>query len=289
MKDQRAWCERSEFYLKHTMRAARWMSFLIVCWLVQQGCASINLPPGLAGREQIVVDAPQNRKILAVVARPKGDGPFPIVVVLHGTDGLRQRYVKLGEQFARQGFVAVTGCWFGGHYFFRGKPDFSGNAPHDDAIACPQGPSYKYVTIEATNDVAAIIEEARKLPGVRPDRVGLFGHSRGGMIALLTASQGRNVQAVVASAAFYLKRRSPDTPPILLAETLASPVLLLHGTKDQLVDIQELPEYERTLRNLAKSVEIQIYEGAPHDLPFERATQDDVFQRAVTFFQKHLR
>lgn len=235
------------------------------------------------------MDAPQGRKILAAVARPKGDGPFPVVVVLHGTDGFRQRYIELAEEFAKRGFVAVAGCWFGGHYFFRGRFEPSGRAPHYDAIACPQGPTYKWATLAATDDVTAIIEGSRKLPGIRPDRVGLFGHSRGGVVALLTASHRRNAQAVVASAAHYLKRRSPDTPPIMVAERLAAPVLLLNGTADELVDIQELREYESTLRNLGKAVEIQIYEWGPHDLPFDQATQDAVFQRALTFLQKYLR
>ncbi|MBI4242378.1 MAG: dienelactone hydrolase family protein, partial [Candidatus Rokubacteria bacterium] len=142
-------------------------------------CASTDPRDALAEPQWIDADAPDGRKIRAFVARPKGDGPFPIVVVLHGTDGFRQRYVYLAQDLARHGFVAVAGCWFGGHYFWRGRIDPSGSAPHQDAIHCPRGPEFKAASLPAKQDVLAIVEAARKLPGVQPRRVGLFGHSRG--------------------------------------------------------------------------------------------------------------
>lgn len=262
--------------------------FVLALGLLQPGCATIDPRGALASREWIEVNAPENRKIKAIIARPKGDGPFPIIIILHGTDGFRHRYVELAEAFAKQGFVAIAGCWFGGHYFFRGRFEPSGRAPHHDAITCSEGPVYKWATFAATRDVTAIIEAARKLPEVKPDRIGLFGHSRGGVVALLTASIGGNVQAVATSAAHYLKRQSPDTPVINMAEMLTTPVLLLNGTADELVHVQEATEYVRVLRRLGKPVEMHIYEGAPHDLPFDWDTSEDVFRRAVTFFRKYL-
>lgn len=250
--------------------------------------ASVDAQGGLARSQWIKIDGPEGGTIHAFVSRPRGDGPFPIVVVLHGTDGFRQRYVYLAEDLAKHGFVAVAACWFGGHYFWRGRFDQSGRSPHPDAIHCPDGPAYKWASLAATKDVTAIVEAARKLPGVLPQRVGLFGHSRGGVIALVTASSGGDVQAVVASAAHY-RQRARDASPLELAGSLTAPVLLLNGTRDPLIDIGELQEYERRLRELGKAVEAHAYDGAPHDLPFELGTQSDVLRRAVTFFQKHLR
>lgn len=287
----------------------------ILTLLLLAGCASLDTRGRLVSREWIEMYAPDGRKIRAFVARPQGDGSFPVVLVLHGTDGFRRRYLELAEEFARRGFVAVAGCWFEGRYYWPlgrapqpDAPPQPDTIEDTDAIECPHGPRYEWGSLGATGDVMAIIEAAQKLRGVRSGRVGLFGHSFGALIALLTASMergsegmvkgeggvaflvpGGNVQAVVASAAFYSGLREPaNARPVDLARHLAAPVLLLHGANDAVVDVREAREYELTLRELGKPVERHIYTGAPHDVPFDALTRDDVMQRAVTFFQKHL-
>lgn len=129
----------------------------------------------------------------------------------------------------------------------------------------------------------------RELPGVRSDRVGLFGHSRGATAALLVASTGGNVQAVVASSPSGPGATGgPDTVPLTLAERLGAPVLLLHGTADETVPVQLTRRYEQALRALGKPVEAVYYEGAGHELPFNATTAPDVVRRAVAFFDQHL-
>jgi hypothetical protein len=50
----------------------------------------------------------------AAIARPSGTGPFPAVLVLHGTHGFARQYVEWANDLARGGFIAVAGCWFSG-------------------------------------------------------------------------------------------------------------------------------------------------------------------------------
>jgi len=51
----------------------------------------------------------------AAVARPPGKGPFPVIVLLHGTHGFAREYVRLAHDLARtSGVVAVAGFWFAG-------------------------------------------------------------------------------------------------------------------------------------------------------------------------------
>src|SRR5262245_35872111 len=70
-----------------------------------------------AGTETLAVQwfrvvVPDRGAMLAAVARPSGRGPFPVVVVLHGTHGFARQYVQLAQDLARVGFIAVAGCWF---------------------------------------------------------------------------------------------------------------------------------------------------------------------------------
>ncbi len=135
----------------------------------------------------------------------------------------------------------------------------------------------------------ALIEAARNLPGVKPDRVGLFGQSRRAAVALLVASTGGDVQAVASSGAPYTHLpRADEVPPITMVKNLQAPLLMLHGTADEIVDVQQARDYERVIRELGKPVEAHYYEGAPHLLPFMPQTREDVIQRAIAFFRKHL-
>ena len=94
--------------------------------------ASTQTTPGALKRSPIVtaIDAPAGTEALAVqwvsvavpdvgfmvaaVARPAGAGPFPVVVLLHGTHGFARQYVQWAQDLARGGFLAVAGCWFSG-------------------------------------------------------------------------------------------------------------------------------------------------------------------------------
>src|SRR5215470_12052868 len=70
---------------------------------------------------------------------------------------------------------------------------------------------------------SGIVQAARTLPGARPDRIGLFGHSRGGGPILSYILGAGNVQAVVLNSAGY---------PSGLSTRVNAPILILHGTAD---------------------------------------------------------
>lgn len=128
----------------------------------------------------IVVEGPERARLQAVVFKPPGNGPFPIVVVLHGSDGVHQGYVQWAPNFARAGFVTVVGCWFG---------TSQGQYP------CQAVPGLMAPNLQATKNVVALIDAGRRVPGVSRDRVGLVGNSLGGGMVAIAASAGADVQA----------------------------------------------------------------------------------------------
>src|SRR5580765_1918407 len=94
----------------------------------------------------------------AAVARPSGTGPFPAVLVLHGTHGFARQYVEWANDLARGGFIAVAACWFSG----------GGGAGANEVtppIPCPEVPplgSGEYP--EAVQFVDALVQATRALP-----------------------------------------------------------------------------------------------------------------------------
>jgi dipeptidyl aminopeptidase/acylaminoacyl peptidase len=65
------------------------------------------------------------------------------------------------------------------------------------------------------------------------------------------------------------------------------PVLILHGSDDRRVPVLRARELQGVLKKFGAPHEIQIYEGQPH--VFAPATMLDAAERAVNFFDHHLR
>ena len=62
----------------------------------------------------VKVAVPDLGVMRAAVARPSGTGPFPAVLILHGTHGFARQYLEWANDLARAGFIAVAACWFSG-------------------------------------------------------------------------------------------------------------------------------------------------------------------------------
>src|SRR5262249_59283097 len=124
------------------------------------------------------------------VVSPRGNGPFPAIVILHGSHGFAKEYVDLARSFARSGFVAMAGCWFSGR---------SGEGTRFiTPIECPDAPPVSLASSDSAYlAVEALVRTVRDQPQVRPDPVALFGHSRGGRAALPYVLTHRVVQALI--------------------------------------------------------------------------------------------
>ena len=78
---------------------------------------SVEPPAGTAdlGVRWMQVKAPDLGGVMLIaIARPSGAGPFPAVIVLHGTHGFAREYVQLALALAKQGVLGVAACWFSG-------------------------------------------------------------------------------------------------------------------------------------------------------------------------------
>ncbi|HEU4892644.1 MAG TPA: dienelactone hydrolase family protein [Vicinamibacterales bacterium] len=222
--------------------------------------------------------------LLAAVARPSSPGPHPVVVVLHGTHGFAQEYVRWAQDLARGGFLAVAACWFSGG---------SGGGAQGVTlpIPCPQIPPLtRDAYPEAVRYIDVVVKAARALPDARADRLGLVGHSRGGGETLQYLLAVGGVQAVVLHAAGHGYR------PVTRATEFNVPMLLLHGTADGPADgggvntqIALAREFEAALVRNRKPIEAHYYEGGGHNTYFTNAVQrDDELKKMIAFLRRHL-
>jgi dienelactone hydrolase len=237
--------------------------------------------------EWVTVTAPDVGMMLAAVARPSGTGPFPAVVLLHGSHGFAREYVQLAEALARGGVVAVAPCWFTGG---EGPGTKVVSAP----IPCPDAPPISEPGGRlAVRTVSALVQAVRTLPDVQADSIGLFGHSRGSgaTLAYLLGDSDPAVRAAVLENGGY--------PPDLSARAaqVKAAVLILHGGVfkandggSPLTKAEMARAFEAALKRAGKPVESTYYEYGGHNSLFSDAKQrEDEVRRMVAFYTRHLR
>jgi pimeloyl-ACP methyl ester carboxylesterase len=128
-------------------------------------------------------------ELAGTLTLPEGDGPFPVALLISGS-GPQDRneeimghkpFLVLADYLTRRG-VAVL------RFDDRGVGESGG----DFASA---------TTLDFTRDVLAGVEYLKTRPEIDPNRIGLIGHSEGGLIAPLAASQSSDVAFIVLMAA----------------------------------------------------------------------------------------
>ena len=232
----------------------------------------------------INITVPDVGGLIAAVARPSGTGPFPSILLLHGSHGFANEYVRLAQDLAGGGLLSVAACWF--------REGGGAGTRFITPIVWPSAPPRSDpVSHEAMQTVSALVQAVRSLPDARPESIGLFGHSRGGGAALNYMLHSGDVQAGVLSSSRYPQQLAD------LAAEMKVPVLMLHGTADRQADggteftkIEMARSFERALRTAGKTVEAVYYEGGRHNDIFDSSVRyQDELQRSLAFFEHHLR
>ena len=233
--------------------------------------------------EWINIAVPDVGGLIAAVARPNGIGPFPSVLLLHGSHGFAHEYVRLAQDLASGGLLSVAACWF--------REGSGAGTRFITPIVWPNAPPRPDpLSHEAMQTVSALVQAVRSLPDVRPESIGLFGHSRGGGAALNYMLRSSDVQAGVLSSSRYPQQLTH------LTAGMKAPVLMLHGTADHPADggteftkVEMARSFEQALRAAGKTVEAVYYEGGRHNDIFDSSARyHDELQRSMAFFKHHL-
>ena len=256
----------------------------------------------------VVYGTAQGTPLLLDLAMPKtGNGPFPVVVFLHGggwSEGNRQEMNHFIEGVAGLGYVGVTVA-------YRLVPAARFPAQLEDCKAA----------------VRWLRANAAKYR-INPKRIGVVGFSAGGHLASMLGVTGKNdglegaggnpdqssrVQAVVsffgltdfstrdwprdlengviepflggsfANHADEYRRASPIT----YVTSDAPPFLFFHGSEDKLVPVDQSKQLGEKLRNAGVFAEVNVLEGEGHG--FTDAANQKAMRRMLDFLDAHLK
>lgn len=233
------------------------------------------------------------KRIEFLWAKPKGIGPWPAIVLMHGHQiGKRlggEIYVQNGvlNAMTDRGYVAISVSIPG-----YGKSD----GPPDHC-----GPFTQNAFIE-------VINHFRKLPFIKADKICIYGFSNGASTAAMVASKDDRISAVVLVGGIYdLVEAYPKLSNKIMvdyidretgssegafkersafyhADNIRSPVLLLHGENDYVVGPYQAEALASKLRLNGVPVRLKVYQHTEHRIPFSEQMEE-----IYPFLEKYLK
>jgi dipeptidyl aminopeptidase/acylaminoacyl peptidase len=223
----------------------------------------------------------------------------PMAVIVHGGPASAHR---AGWPNVVAGVLASRG-----YYVFLPNP--RGSFGHGNAFTEGNVKDFGYGDL---SDVLAGVDEVVKAFPVDEKRLGLWGWSYGGYMAMWTATQTRRFGAIVAGAGIsnwqsyygtnlidqwmlpYFGASVYDDPgvyarssPITFIKNARTPTLILHGERDAEVPAPQGYEFWHALKALGVPTQLVIYEGEGHSIR-KPAHKKDRVTRTVEWFDRHL-
>jgi carboxymethylenebutenolidase len=208
-----------------------------------------------------------------LVFRPQGPGPFPAILLNHGSgrtaEDLKRlgpyegNAEKLGPVFVRHGYVFL-------YLFRRGvgpSTDQGANAVdlmnRESAARGEEARNTLQLQLLEGREMAdarAALAFLRALPEVNARKIGVIGHSFGGSLTVLMAEREADLRAIVLfSAAGYSFDRSPRLRQRLLAALphIAAPLFSVQAENDY--SLSSGKALDRRLKELGKPHVLKIY------------------------------
>ena len=214
---------------------------------------------------------------------PEGKGPFPVIVALHGyipaseykTLDYSTRYA---DSIARKGYIVL-------------HPNLR-NFPPSDSVGRQQDYLAGY-TIDVLNMLAHVQEMAGQ-PGIFENadltRMGIWGHSLGGGIALRVVGLVDEIKAAVLYAAVSQRysNRNAGFEVFNYKDTMVA-YSVHHGMDDDVISIGSSQQLCLQLEDAGKMPECFYYEDQPHTF-YWQGDRDALFiKRTIEFFDRYLK
>ncbi len=179
-----------------------------------------------AGAERLAIALDEGGEVEAFLGVPRGEGPFPLVVVFHGNAECVDTMERARREYSARGWAVLT-------------PEYRGYGRSAGE------PSQRSIV----SDVVAFVDRVVKRPEIDASRVVYHGRSLGGAVAVQVAKE-RPPRAMILESTFTSVAGMAmryGVPPFLVKNPFrtdrvlrefAGSVLILHGTDDTIVPIE---------------------------------------------------
>lgn len=217
----------------------------------------------------------QGATLMGYLAKPRGNGPFPAVLVCHENRGLVDHIKDVTRRLAKADYAALAVDLLsrqGGTG--RANPDqvpgILANMPPDQIV----------------QDFQAGLAYLKGQSYVRGDRAGMIGFCFGGGVTWRVATKTPELRAAVP---YY----GPN-PPLEDVPGIQAAVLAHYGEQDQRIN-QGIPAIEEAMQRNGKTFEKVIYPGAGHAFNndtgqnYNQAAAIDAWNRTLAWLDRYLK
>jgi carboxymethylenebutenolidase len=135
----------------------------------------------MSAPNRVVIPVTDGTTMPAYVSRPRGNGPFPAILVFQEALGVNNQIRGVADRYAALGLIAIAP-----ELFHRFAPGFETQTFDRDAIM----PLIHKLTIDGTTaDVTAAYQWALTQPDIRKDKIASVGYCMGGRATYLANSE----------------------------------------------------------------------------------------------------
>ena len=235
---------------------------------------------------------------------PEGDGPFPVLVTVHGGPESQWRpwyapsFAPLTQYLVRHGYAVAAPN-------VRGSPRYGKRYEHlDDAER----------RLDSVRDLEALHGWLRTRPAVDCSRAVVYGRSYGGYMVLAALAfqpelWAAGVEAVgIASLVTFLENTSPyrraarereygslehdrafleRASPLTHVDAIRAPLFIQHGRNDPRVPVSESEQIAAVLHANGVECELLVFEDEGHTVE-KLQNRVEMFERAVQFLDRVL-
>ena len=235
---------------------------------------------------------------------PRGDGPFPVLVMVHGGPEAQWRpewlanYIPLAQHLVARGYaVAVPNV--------RGSSGYGKRYEHLDDVR---------LRLDSVRDLASLHAWLAARPEIDASRAVVYGRSYGGYMVLAALAfqpdlWAAGIEAVgISSFVTFLENTSPyrravrereygslehdrdflvEASPITHVDAMRAPLFIQHGANDPRVPLGESEEIARVLGEKGIRCELVVYPDEGHSIA-KLSNRIDSFTRAVAFLDEVL-
>lgn len=241
------------------------------------------------------------------VLYPKGllNEKLPSIIYNRGGNNVNSHTLKFGNLFfyhfplALEGNVVISSQYGGAMVW---PKNFKGNGGVDE-----------YGGVEV-KDVLALIPILDSMPITDPNRIAMFGWSRGSMMSLIAVTKTNRIKTLVLGATpvdlvlsainrpslehdvfkrlipgyefdklALLEERSAIYWPEKIPKDIS--ILMLHGTNDERTSIVPVFKFADTMKSLGVNIELKEFPSGSHTLIESKVS---VYRKVLSWFNEHL-
>src|SRR3989338_2645974 len=212
---------------------------------------------------------------IGFLARPKKDGIYPGIIMIHEFWGLNDNIKEMAKQLAAEGYVVLAVD------LYDGKVGADSNESRALATKVRNNPS------EAIKNLKGAVESLKKQSNVDRDKIASIGWCFGGQWSLQLALNEKMAATII----YY---GSLETNTTMLS-VIKCPVLFIFGDQDTAIPVESARKFNAALDELGIENEIYIYPGVGHafanpsGMNYAPAETKDAWEKTLRFLEKHLK